>query len=419
MYCCDICYYLSTDVRKYFLEKKAEKLRGKTGSLSEHRREYMDRVQEEPIEMNQFCGDYDDEKIFKSERIASNCDHNPTSVVHKKLSGQYSDVCCEQQQHGISETTSSSVCSVLSTENVAVMSGNVDGGDSDDDENDEFYDASSDFNDAPLSSPAASTLVDTDTDNIISSAVALQNDSREKIILNGSSLAAVSECVEPSVEYIANNINLLSSNGSRYETRQIRQVNTARVPPMIAQNVRSSFLDKSKSPHGLAKSQSPSTQPDLKDIKSIVERQEAELRQELSRLKSSVQGEITSKTLPSNARKSQVQSTRSGTISLASSRSIEFSANGAKLSAVTCSSPIFHTSRLPTPVRKSHGRSLIPTPRASTLSKSYFFKDPAIRDITGGSTPSLVLSPQHVYDGTHSECGGISHNEQRWSDECF
>lgn len=177
MYCCDICYYLSADVHKHFVEKKAEKLREKTGSMNEHRREYMTRVQEEPIEMNQFCGDNDDQKNFKSEGIAPNCDQNPTSVVDKKLNKQYSEVSCEQQQYGVSETTAPLVLSVLSTENVTVRSDNVDGGgnneDDDDDENDEFYDASSDFNDISLSSTAASTLID--TDNIISSAIALQN----------------------------------------------------------------------------------------------------------------------------------------------------------------------------------------------------------------------------------------------------
>lgn len=43
----------------------------------------------------------------------------------------------------------------------------------------------------------------------------------------------------------------------------------------------------------------------------------------------------------------------------------------------------------------------------------------AIRGLAGGSTPSLVLSSQHIYDDTHSECGGISQGEQRWADECF
>uniref|UniRef100_A0A0R3S4L6 Kinesin motor domain-containing protein n=1 Tax=Elaeophora elaphi TaxID=1147741 RepID=A0A0R3S4L6_9BILA len=234
------------------------------------------------------------------------------------------------------------------------------------------------------------------------------SDSRDKVILNGSSLAAVSECIEPSADFVADGINSLNSNDLRYEARQIRQVNTARVPPMIAQNIsqRLSPLDKSKASHGSTKSHSPSTQPDLKDITSIVERQEAELRQELSRLKSNVQGEIANKTLLSN--KSQMQSTRPGMTPLASSRSIEFNASGAKLSAVAAPSP-----RLPTPVRKNLGRSLIPTPRASALSRS------AVRGLAGGSTPSLVLSSQHVYDDTRSECGGITHNEQRWADECF
>ncbi|KAL3993684.1 hypothetical protein ACH3XW_18570 [Acanthocheilonema viteae] len=108
-----------------------------------------------------------------------------------------------------------------------------------------------------------------------------------------------------------------------------------------------------------------------------------------------------------------MQSTRLEAASLASSRSIEFSANGAKLSAVAGPSPVFHASRLPTPIRRSLGRSLIPTPRASVLSRS------AIRGLAGGSTPSLVLSSQHVYDDTRSECGGISHSEQQWADECF
>uniref|UniRef100_A0A1I8F0A8 Uncharacterized protein n=1 Tax=Wuchereria bancrofti TaxID=6293 RepID=A0A1I8F0A8_WUCBA len=205
--------------------------------------------------------------------------------------------------------------------------------------------------------------------------------------------------------------SLLSSDSSLHESRQVRQVNTARVPPMIAQNhvsQRSSVLDKSKSSYRSAKSHSPSTQPDLKDIKSIVERQEAELREELSRLKSSVQGDIASKTFSSCARNSQVQSTRRGTIPLASSRSTEFHANDARLSAVSIPS-----SRLPTPVRKSLGRSLIPTPRASALTRS------TIRGLAGGSTPSLALSAQHLCDDTHSECGGMSHNEQRWADECF
>ncbi|VDM15841.1 unnamed protein product, partial [Wuchereria bancrofti] len=168
--------------------------------------------------------------------------------------------------------------------------------------------------------------------------------------------------------------SLLSSDSSLHESRQVRQVNTARVPPMIAQNhvsQRSSVLDKSKSSYRSAKSHSPSTQPDLKDIKSIVERQEAELREELSRLKSSVQGDIASKTFSSCARNSQVQSTRRGTIPLASSRSTEFHANDARLSAVSIPSSVFHASRLPTPVRKSLGRSLIPTPRASALTRSY------------------------------------------------
>ncbi|VDN86377.1 unnamed protein product, partial [Brugia pahangi] len=159
----------------------------------------------------------------------------------------------------------------------------------------------------------------------------------------------------------------------------------------------------------------PSTQPDLKDIKSIVERQEAELREELSRLKSSVQGDIASKTFSSCAHNSQVQSTRRGTMPLASSKSTEFHANNAKLSAVSMPSSVFHASRLPTPVRKSLGRSLIPTPRASALTRS------TIRGLAGGSTPSLALSAQHLYDDTRSECGsgGMSHNEQRWADECF
>ncbi|EJD74041.1 hypothetical protein LOAG_18589 [Loa loa] len=244
---------------------------------------------------------------------------------------------------------------------------------------------------------------------------AARKNTRDKAILNGTSLAAVRECIESSADSSANSAGLLSSNGSGYEARQFRQVNTARVPPMIAQNVisqRSSSLDKSKSPYGSTKSHSPSTQPDLKDIKSIVERQEAELREELSRRKSSVMSEISSKTLSSSARKSQVRSTRRGTTPLASSKSIEFNANGAKLSAVAMPSPVFHPSRLPTPVRKSVGRSLIPTPRASALTRS------AIRGLAGGSTPSLVLSSQHIYDDTRSECG-MSHNEQRWTDECF
>ncbi|CAG9535305.1 unnamed protein product [Cercopithifilaria johnstoni] len=372
----------------------------------------MTQVQEEQIEMNQ---SYDDSDL-KNEEIVPNWNDNSIPVVDKGLSEQHSEISYEQQQHGILGTTVSSVLSSLPTGNMTIISDNVD------DESDEFYDASSDFNDVPLASTTGSTLFD--TANIISSTIASQNDSRDKVILNGSLLEAVSECIEPSADSIAKSVSLPGSNGSRYEARQIRQINTARVRPMIPQNVlynifffqisqRSSLLDKSKSPYGLAKSHSPSTQPDLKDIKSIVERQEAELRQELNRLKSSVQGEIASKTLPSGTRKSEVHSARSGMTPLTSSRSIEFNPNGAKLSIVAGPSPIFHASRLPTPVRKSLGRSLIPTPRASVLSRS------AIRALAGGSTPSLVLSSQHIYDDTRSECGGISHNEQQWADECF
>ncbi|EJW84549.1 hypothetical protein WUBG_04529 [Wuchereria bancrofti] len=245
----------------------------------------------------------------------------------------------------------------------------------------------------------------------------IQHNSRGKVISNGTSLAAINECIKSSANSSTNSsTSLLSSDSSLHESRQVRQVNTARVPPMIAQNhvsQRSSVLDKSKSSYRSAKSHSPSTQPDLKDIKSIVERQEAELREELSRLKSSVQGDIASKTFSSCARNSQVQSTRRGTIPLASSRSTEFHANDARLSAVSIPSSVFHASRLPTPVRKSLGRSLIPTPRASALTRS------TIRGLAGGSTPSLALSAQHLCDDTHSECGGMSHNEQRWADECF
>ncbi|KAL3993685.1 hypothetical protein ACH3XW_18575 [Acanthocheilonema viteae] len=270
--------------------------------MNEHRRENMAQVKEELIEVNQSYGDNDNEKDTENEGIVPNSNDNSILVVDKKLSKQHSKISYEQQQHGVSGATVPPVLSLLPTGNMTIISDNIDDGgddDDDDDENDEFYDASSDFNDLPFSSTAANTLIDNAN---ISSAVASQNDSRDKVILNGSLLAAVSECIEPSADPIANSVDLLSSNGSHHEARQIRQVNTARVPPMIAQNVisqRSPLLDKSKSLCGSAKSHLPSTQPDLKDIKSIVERQEAELRQELSRLKSNVQGRIAKKALSS------------------------------------------------------------------------------------------------------------------------
>ncbi|VDM92149.1 unnamed protein product [Onchocerca ochengi] len=301
----------------------------------------------------------------------------------------------QEQQQGISGITVSSVLSSLPIENMTVTSND------DNDDNDEFYDASSDFNNVPLSFATTTTVID--TANIGSS----QNDSRDKAISHESSLAAVNEYIEPFADSSANSVGLLSSSGSYHEARQVRQANTARVSPIIAQNVisqRSSLLNKSKSPFGSTKSHSP--QPDLKDIKSIVERQEAELREELSRLKSNVQGDITNKMLSSNTR-------AAGTTALISSKSIEFGANGAKLSAVAASSPVFHTAtRLPIPTRKCFGRSLIPAPRPSVLSRS------TIRGLADSSKPSLPLS-QHIYDETRSEYGDTSSNEQLWTDECF
>ncbi|MCP9261371.1 hypothetical protein DINM_004742 [Dirofilaria immitis] len=401
-------------------KKRAEKLNETAKSISSHRREHLAQVQEELVEMNQSYGDGGDKEDLKEKGIISKWSDNRVSVMDKKLNKQRLAESCgnmesQKQQHEISGVLVSSLLSLPSFGNMTMTSDGDDDNDyvdDDNDENDEFYDASSDFNDVPLSSAITTTVID--TANVVSS----QNDSRDKVILNGgASLAAVNECIEPSVDSGTNSMGSLTSNGSHHETRQVRQTNTARISPIIAQNVvpisrRSSLQDKSKSPYGSTKSHSPSVQLDLKDIKSIVERQEAELREELSRLKSTVQDETVGKTLSSIARKSQVQSARSGTTGLMSSKSIEFGTNGAKLSAVTVPSPVFHASRLPTPVRKSVGRSLIPTPRASALSRS------AIRGLAGGSTPSLVLS-QHIYNETHSECGGISHNEQRWADECF
>ncbi|VIO92884.1 Uncharacterized protein BM_BM10241 [Brugia malayi] len=417
-------------------KKRAEKIHEKAESVGGYKREHLAQVKEEMMEMNQIYGDKDDKDVLKG--------NTPKWYDNNSMNKKYQQICYEgkQQQHDVTTTitstttiatatatttnaansstivTSSTVSPLLSTENMALITND---NDNDDDDSDEFYDASSDFNNDMLfsSTTTATTTTITDSANIISSTIASQNDSRGKVISNGTSLAAINECIKSSADSSANSsISLLNSDPSIHESRQVRQVNTARVPPMIAQNhasQRSSVLDKSKSLYRSTKSHSPSTQPDLKDIKSIVERQEAELREELSRLKSSVQGDIASKTFSSCAHNSQVQSTRRGTMPLASSRSTEFHANNAKLSAVSIPSSVFHASRLPTPVRKSLGRSLIPTPRASALTRS------TIRGLAGGSTPSLALSAQHLYDDTRSECGsgGMSHNEQRWADECF
>ncbi|VDN95803.1 unnamed protein product [Brugia pahangi] len=87
------------------------------------------------------------------------------------------------------------------------------------------------------STTTANTTAITDSANIISSTIASQNDSRGKVISNGTSLAAINECIKSSADSSANSsISLLNSDRSIHESRQVRQVNTARVPPMIAQN---------------------------------------------------------------------------------------------------------------------------------------------------------------------------------------
>uniref|UniRef100_A0A915PSL8 Uncharacterized protein n=1 Tax=Setaria digitata TaxID=48799 RepID=A0A915PSL8_9BILA len=355
--------------------------------------------------MNQSCNDNGDEKDLNEEQIISKWNNTCLAVENKNFDGQQLKVLYEQQPHAVSKINISSLQPIGSM--AVIPNHDNDNADDNDDENDEFYDASSDFNDI---SPSPITPSIINTASIISSTTASQADSRDKGIWNGTSLlAAVSESVESSANSVAHDS---SSNSLCHEIRQARQANTARVPPMITQNVtaqRSPLFDKSRLPYKSTKSHLLSAQPDLKDIKSIVERQEAELREELSKMKSSVQGEIVNKASPSRARNSQMRTARPSTAVLASSRSIEF---GTK-SPVAVQSPVYHTSRLPTPVRKSFGRSLIPTPRASTFSRS------AIRSLAGGSTPSLVLSSQHVMDETRSECGGLSQNEQRWADECF
>ncbi|VBB33883.1 unnamed protein product [Acanthocheilonema viteae] len=156
-------------------KKRAEKLREKTGSMNEHRRENMAQVKEELIEVNQSYGDNDNEKDTENEGIVPNSNDNSILVVDKKLSKQHSKISYEQQQHGVSGATVPPVLSLLPTGNMTIISDNIDDGgddDDDDDENDEFYDASSDFNDLPFSSTAANTLIDNAN---ISSAVASQN----------------------------------------------------------------------------------------------------------------------------------------------------------------------------------------------------------------------------------------------------
>lgn len=157
----DIYYYLATDVPKYFVEKSAEKLREKVGSVSGHRREHLIQVQEELMEMND-----GNEEDLKEEGIIPKWNDNSVPVLDKNLNKQHSEVSYEQQQHGGLEIAVSSVLSLPPVGNMTVIS-------DDDDENDEFYDASSDFNDVPLSSATITTVIN--TANIIPSTIASQN----------------------------------------------------------------------------------------------------------------------------------------------------------------------------------------------------------------------------------------------------
>ncbi|VDN23945.1 unnamed protein product [Gongylonema pulchrum] len=66
----------------------------------------------------------------------------------------------------------------------------------------------------------------------------------------------------------------------------------------------------------------------------------------------------------------QTYNATKSTTPLASSRSVEFGANGTKLAPFSAAPAAAAPHRLPTPIRKNVGRSMIPSPRTSLLTRS-------------------------------------------------
>ncbi|MFH4975152.1 hypothetical protein AB6A40_001861 [Gnathostoma spinigerum] len=304
---------------------------------------------------------------------------------------------------------------------------------------DEFYDATSDFSD-DVQTPTihSSKHIAPPHPHLHSTPITADVETRavEKLNPVSSSLGALVECCEKpgDVDDHQNEIceadirivtagPLSSSDFTPQGVSFPKHPVTARVPPIMVREVDqpvsqleyASELRRMSSP--LSK-KTPSDSPDLEDIKQIAEQQENALKEERLRLRrksssNSDGGRLKSPGDPSVMNTSPTQPFRI-TSSLVSSRSVDFSNNNNQLMA-SRPSGISHLSRLPTPIRRL---PVCARPGVHGGFRSARFSRMGPRDFAGGSTPSINAREMRSTD-SRSECGEGTPNSRKWADEIF